>query len=89
MWHWTLTELLYDKPGIRYPVPNPLYGSNQSFKLHHQSQQLGRRPLIEEGWFRFAFVRNPWSRLVSVFVNKFLSLHDLTEPVVVRPQPEE
>ncbi|MGI8982135.1 MAG: sulfotransferase family protein [Pirellulaceae bacterium] len=54
---------------------------NERFKLHHQSQ-LGGRPLREEGWFRFAFVRNPWARLVSVFVNKFLGLYDLTGPVI-------
>ena len=55
---------------------------NDSFKLHHQSRQLGRRPLTEDGWFRFAFVRNPWSRLVSVFVNKFPKIHDLALPVI-------
>jgi hypothetical protein len=55
---------------------------NDTFKLHLQSRQLGRRPLTEEGWFRFAFVRNPWSRLVSAFVNKFPTLHDLALPVM-------
>ncbi len=55
---------------------------NGCFKLHHQSRQLGLQPLTDEGWFRFAFVRNPWSRLVSVYVNKFLPLHDLAMPVI-------
>jgi hypothetical protein len=55
---------------------------NSSFKLHHQSLQLGRRPLTQDDWFRFAFVRNPWARLVSVFVNKFPTLHHLTQPVM-------
>src|SRR5436190_3317691 len=55
---------------------------NQTFKLHNQLRQLGQRPLTDEGWFRFAFIRNPWSRLVSAFVNKFPALHELARPVM-------
>src|SRR6185436_11934907 len=55
---------------------------NRTFKLHYQSEQLGRRPLTEEDWFRFAFVRNPWSRLVSVFLNKFPTLHEMAVVVM-------
>ena len=56
-------------------------GLNDRFKLHRQAERLGRRPLIEDGWFRIVFVRNPWSRLVSVFANKFVPVHDMAEPV--------
>ncbi|MCE9528608.1 MAG: sulfotransferase family protein [Planctomycetales bacterium] len=62
-------------------------GLNKSFRLQNQSRQLARRPLTEEGWFRFVFVRNPWSRLVSAFVNKFPMSHqclgsqELVQPV--------
>jgi hypothetical protein len=56
-------------------------GLNSRFKLHTQSRRLGRRPLTEDGWFRIAFVRNPWSRLVSVFANKFVQVHDMVQPV--------
>ena len=55
---------------------------NKRFKLHAQASQLGRRPLTDDVWFRFVFVRSPWSRLVSVFLNKFLGLHELTGPVI-------
>lgn len=54
---------------------------NQCFQLRQHSRRLGRRPLTEDGWFRFAFVRNPWSRLVSAFLNKFLSPQDVAQPV--------
>ncbi|MGI8982134.1 MAG: sulfotransferase family 2 domain-containing protein [Pirellulaceae bacterium] len=56
---------------------------NETFKLHHQPGNLGRQPVTGEGWFRFAFVRNPWARLVSVFINKFFKYHALAEPVYV------
>jgi hypothetical protein len=54
---------------------------NERFKLHHQAAELGRHPLTDDDWFRFAFVRNPWSRLVSSFLNKFLPLLDVSWPV--------
>jgi hypothetical protein len=56
-------------------------GLNDRFKLHRQARRLGRRPLTDDGWFRIVFVRNPWSRLVSVFANKFVPVHDMAEPV--------
>lgn len=55
---------------------------NDRYKLHHQSGILGNRPLVDNDWTRLVFVRNPWSRLVSAFLNKFLGVHDLTKPVL-------
>src|SRR5687768_5773492 len=37
---------------------------NDRYKLHHQSVELGNRPLVDNDWTRMVFVRNPWSRLV-------------------------
>jgi hypothetical protein len=48
---------------------------NDDFKYHHHAAALGTSPLDDANWFRFAFVRNPWARLVSAYVNKFLELH--------------
>lgn len=44
---------------------------NESFKLYQPSRAFSYEPMTDEGWFRFAFVRNPWARLASSFVNKF------------------
>jgi hypothetical protein len=57
------------------------FALNARYKLHHQPPELGRRPLTEDGWLRVVFVRNPWARLVSAFVNKFVPFHDLAKPV--------
>jgi len=51
---------------------------NDRFKLHHQSLDPNCQPLTGDDWFRVAFVRDPWSRLVSSFLNKFLDLYDVT-----------
>jgi hypothetical protein len=57
------------------------FGLDVRYSLGHQPPELGERPLNEEGWLRVVFVRNPWARLVSTFVNKFVSVHDRAEQV--------
>ncbi|MGV3607948.1 MAG: sulfotransferase family 2 domain-containing protein [Planctomycetaceae bacterium] len=44
---------------------------NESFKLYQPNREFTYEPMTDGGWFRFAFVRNPWARLASSFVNKF------------------
>jgi hypothetical protein len=42
------------------------------FGYGQHADELGDDPLDDPRWFRFAFVRNPWARLVSAFVSKFV-----------------
>ena len=52
----------------------------------HSLRQVGNtaavRLLGDSGYFKFAFVRNPWSRVVSAYLNKFLSLNCTSQPVI-------
>lgn len=57
------------------------FALNEHYKLHYQPVELGQRPLTEAGWLRVVFVRNPWARIVSAFLNKFVPNHDLAKPV--------
>jgi hypothetical protein len=43
------------------------------FTYFHFADELGDGPIDDPSWFRFVFVRNPWARLVSAFVNKFVN----------------
>lgn len=54
---------------------------DREFRLFAALPSLGREPLKSEDWFRFVFVRNPWSRLVSAFLNKFVASQPQAEPV--------
>ena len=40
-----------------------------------------RRVLSDNGYFTFAFIRNPWSRLVSGYLNKFLRVNSCSTRV--------
>ena len=55
---------------------------NERYKLlHYQPANQTLQPLTDEAWFRIVFVRNPWARLVSAYLNKFLLCDDIIMPV--------
>jgi Sulfotransferase family len=59
------------------------FGLNARYKLlHHPSPGLGRRSLTEDDWLRMVFVRNPWARFVSAFVNKLVPVDPIAYPVL-------
>jgi hypothetical protein len=79
IWWATLTE------GTSRQLTGEAYGGdfaidhsaiNARHKLHYQLPRLGFEPVTSPDWFRVVFVRNPWSRLVSAYVNKFVPLLD-------------
>lgn len=69
----TIKSLILEAEGR--PVPN------DNEEVHIQADELAvPRPALDsqpsryEGYFRFAFVRNPWARLVSCYLNKVVAL---------------
>jgi hypothetical protein len=53
---------------------------NELFRLQY-FPHLGQEPVTDDAWFRVVFVRNPWARLVSAFLNKFIERQPLARPV--------
>lgn len=68
---WTESE---HGPGACRDIENKkLHAHLQAqFSYSEHALELGDEPLEDPSWFRFAFVRNPWARLVSAFLNKFV-----------------
>ncbi len=58
------------------------------FSLWNRWEEVRFRPLHDPSWFRFVFVRNPWARLVSCFLNKFISLDTTAQDFIRSTLPK-
>lgn len=54
----------------------------QRHSLRRYGNAAVKELLADSSYFKFAFVRNPWSRVVSAYLNKFLSLNCTSHPVI-------
>jgi len=70
--------------GVNTPCPDILFGVSQGIQLQHLTiQEIRTRgdKTIFEDYFKFAFIRNPFDRIVSAFIwsedAKRMNLHEL------------
>jgi hypothetical protein len=68
--------------GEKSEMLRPNHDSHRQFTFDHWADELGDEPLDDPRWFRFTFVRNPWARLVSAFLNKFVSWNRIAPKLI-------
>lgn len=61
------------------------FNEHVEVQRHNLGRRGGRaafRLLHDRSYFAFAFVRNPWARVVSAYLNKFLTVNRTSRPVL-------
>jgi hypothetical protein len=61
--------------GEQIPDDTSIHKAARRHRLREHSAITALQSLRDPRYFKFAFVRNPWSRLVSAYLNKFLRVN--------------
>jgi len=86
----TIKKHLWAEGGIDLSVNeafNKVHDYRQTaFSVESLSDQELNKALFAQDWFRFSFVRNPYTRIVSAYTDKILNLGEKTNGIFFKKQ---